>query len=241
MKIIGIDVYATGFRWWVARIGSRAARSSLDSTLVRITTDEGLVGWGETCPVGPTYQPHHAKGARAALMEMAPGLIGCDPTQILTLHRTMDSLLAGHRYAKAAVDIAAYDVTGKKLRLRVVDLLGGAATERVPTYYAVGIGDPDETAAIAADRWRRRGTHACRSRSGIVRSRSISRSYARSGNGWEPRCASPWTATVRSPPGDTLRLSRECPDVPFILEQPCNTVDEFAGFRRRPSSSTYCC
>ena len=28
---------------------------TLDSTLVKITADNGLVGWGETCPVGPTY------------------------------------------------------------------------------------------------------------------------------------------------------------------------------------------
>jgi 4-hydroxyproline betaine 2-epimerase len=103
VKIIGIDVYA--HRLSVVggpyRIASSEV-SELDSTLVRMTTDEGPIGWGETCPVGPTYQPHHANGARAALMEMAPGLIGCDPTQILTLHRTMDGLLAGHRYAKAA-------------------------------------------------------------------------------------------------------------------------------------------
>ena len=81
--------------------------------------------------------------------EMAPGLIGCDPTQLLSLHRTMDGLLAGHAYAKAAIDIAAYDLCGKQLGLRVADLLGGAVTERVPSYYASGIGDPDDIAQVA--------------------------------------------------------------------------------------------
>jgi L-alanine-DL-glutamate epimerase-like enolase superfamily enzyme len=33
---------------------------SLDTTLVKIVADNGLVGWGETCPLGPIYQPHHA-------------------------------------------------------------------------------------------------------------------------------------------------------------------------------------
>jgi len=80
---------------------------ALDTTIVRIVTDNGLIGWGETCPVGPTYQPHHAKGARAALDEMAQGLIGADPLQPVVLRRRMDSLLNGHRYAKAAVDMAA--------------------------------------------------------------------------------------------------------------------------------------
>jgi len=35
---------------------------ALDSTLVKMVTDTGLIGWGETCLVGPTYQPHHALG-----------------------------------------------------------------------------------------------------------------------------------------------------------------------------------
>jgi len=32
----------------------------LDSTLVKIVADNGMFGWGETCPVGSTYQPQHA-------------------------------------------------------------------------------------------------------------------------------------------------------------------------------------
>ncbi|TIL82122.1 MAG: mandelate racemase, partial [Mesorhizobium sp.] len=121
---------------------------ALDTTIVKIVTDNGLIGWGETCPVGPTYQPHHPKGARAALDEMAQGLIGADPLQPVALRRRMDGLLNGHRYAKAAVDMAAYDIMGKQFGMRVADLLGGAVTERVPSYYALGIGEPDEVARI---------------------------------------------------------------------------------------------
>ena len=50
--------------------------TALDSTIVEIVSDTGVSGWGETCPVGPTYQPEHALGARAALHQMAPNLIG---------------------------------------------------------------------------------------------------------------------------------------------------------------------
>src|SRR5699024_9725353 len=77
--------------------------TTLESTLVKITTDTGLVGWGETCPVGPVYQPHHTRGARAALVEMAPGLLGADPTKLGVLHHRMAELLTGHNYAKAAI------------------------------------------------------------------------------------------------------------------------------------------
>ena len=44
---------------------------------------------------------------------MAPGLIG---SEVLPLHRQMDQLLAGHNDAKAALDIAAYDLRGKHLK-----------------------------------------------------------------------------------------------------------------------------
>ena len=48
---------------------------ALDTTLVRIVTDTGATGWGETCPVGPTYAEAHASGARAALIKWHRGLL----------------------------------------------------------------------------------------------------------------------------------------------------------------------
>ena len=76
---------------------------SLDTTLVKIITKSGQIGWGETCPVGPTYAEAHAKGARAALEEIAPGLIGCS-IEPKVIHAKMDSLLNGHNYAKTFIE-----------------------------------------------------------------------------------------------------------------------------------------
>lgn len=121
---------------------------SLNTTLLKVVTDNGLTGWGETCPLGLTYQPHHAKGARAALDEMAQSLIGTDPLQLILLRRRMNALLSGHHYAKATVDIAAYDIMGKHFGMRVADLLGGAVSERIPSYYALGIGEPDKVPGL---------------------------------------------------------------------------------------------
>lgn len=122
---------------------------ALDTTLVRIEADNGIVGWGETCPLGPTYAPAHAAGARAALGALAPGLIGADLTRPLAFHQTMDSLLNGHAYAKAALDIALFDALGHFLGRSVADLLGGQLHETVPSYYAVNIGPAEETARLA--------------------------------------------------------------------------------------------
>ena len=78
---------------------ANAMVTTLDTTLVRLETDCGLVGWGETCPVGPTYAPSHSAGARAALIEMAPQLIGARLDEPLKLQRHMHAILNGHQYA----------------------------------------------------------------------------------------------------------------------------------------------
>ena len=212
---------------------------SLDTTLVKLVTDTGLMGWGETCPVGPTYAPSHALGARAALMEMGQGLIGANPLQPVMLRRRMDGLLNGHRYAKAAIDIAAYDILGKATGLRVADLLGGVALERVPSYYATGVGEPDEIARIAAEKVSEGYPRLQVKISG----RPVEIDIAVLRKVWEVikgkgvRLAADGNRGM--PTRDVLRLSRECPDIPFILEQPCNTIEELAAIRGQVHHGIY--
>jgi hypothetical protein len=74
---------------------SRTTVETPDTTLVKLVSDTGLLGGGETCPIRPAYQPQHALGARAAIAEMAPGLVGAS-LRPLPFRRLMDELLAGH-------------------------------------------------------------------------------------------------------------------------------------------------
>lgn len=211
---------------------------SLKTTLVKLVADNGLVGWGETCPVGPVYQPHHAAGAQAALIEMGPGIVGADPRQPVLLRRRMDNLLNGHRYAKAAVDMAAYDLTGKHVGLRVADLLGGVVTERVPSYYATGIGEPDEMARLAADK-ADQGFPRLQIKIG---GRPIDTDIAVVRKVWERvggRMRLAVDANRALNTRDTLRLSRECRDIPFVLEQPCNTIEEIRSIRPQLDHALY--
>lgn len=204
--------------------------SSLDSTLVRITTDDGTVGWGETCPLGPVYQPHHTAGAVAALSVLAPGLIGADPTRILSLHRRMDGLLSGHGYAKAPIDIAAHDLTGKHFGVRVADLLGGAVTERVPSYFALSPASPDATAERAAERVAE-GYPRLQLKIGgrpiEVDIEAIRRVHERVGD----RVRLAVDANRGLTGSDAIRLSSACADVPIVLEQLCNTIEEIERIR----------
>lgn len=211
---------------------------ALKTTLVRLVGVDGTVGWGETCPVGPTYAESHAAGAVAALTEMAPGLVGSDVWP-LALQRKMDSLLNGHNYAKAAIDMAAHDLIGKKLGLSVAQLLGGAATDKVPSYYATGVGTPDDIARIAREKMEE-GYPRIQVKVGgrpvevdIEVVRKVWEVIGKSGMRLAVDANRGWTTR------DALRISRECPDIPFIMEQPCNTIEDLQKIRPQVHHGIY--
>lgn len=108
-----------------------------DSTIVAVSTEAGLVGYGEVCPLGPAYLPAFAAGARTAIAQIAPALIGLDPTELAVINDRMDRALRGHPYAKSAVDMACWDLLGKATGVPVVTLLGGRRGETFPLYRAI--------------------------------------------------------------------------------------------------------
>ncbi|WP_434053910.1 MAG: enolase C-terminal domain-like protein [Roseibium sp.] len=211
---------------------------ALQTTLVRIVADNGLAGWGETCPVGPTYAEAHALGAQAALQQMAPSLIGQEVRPLL-LNRAMHGALNGHNYAKAAIDIAAHDLLGKTYCVPVADLLGGAARNRVPSYYATGVGAPEEIARIAAEK-RDEGYPRLQIKVG---GRPVEADIETIRKVWETVSGSGMRLAVDGNRGwttrDALRVSRECPEIPFVMEQPCNRIEDLEKIRPQVSHAIY--
>jgi muconate cycloisomerase len=64
---------------------------------------------------------------------------GSDPRSIAVVHDTMDNAVQGHPYAKAALDMACYDISGKAAGLPVYQLLGGAFRDRIEVAHSLGI------------------------------------------------------------------------------------------------------
>ena len=210
---------------------------ALDTTLVRMVSETGLEGWGETCPVGPTYAESHAGGARAALSHLAPALIGVEVAPI-PVRRAMDGVLNGHNYAKAALDIATYDLLGKSTGLRVADLLGGAVTDAVPSYYATGVGSPDDIARLAkekADEGYPRLQVKVGGRPVEIDIEVIRKVWETIGGRMRLAVDGNRGWTTR----DALRVSRECPDIPFIMEQPCDRVEDLEKIRGQVTHAIY--
>jgi L-alanine-DL-glutamate epimerase-like enolase superfamily enzyme len=154
VRVVGVDVFGYRLRYAHSAYVMSGGRSvdALESTVVRVTTDTGVQGWGETCPLGPTYLEAFAGGARAALAELAPALLGVDPRNLGAVHDAMDGALRGHAYAKAALDIACWDVLGKALDVPVSTLLGGVRSPDFPLYVAIPLGPVDAMVAHARDR-----------------------------------------------------------------------------------------
>jgi len=103
--------------------------------LVRVTTDDGLVGWGEAFAYGATEAVCHVVDAA-----LAPMLLGQDPTQIESLvdrmHRAL--MIWGRRglamMAVSGVELALWDLAGKARSVPVYELLGGLCQPRLRVY-----------------------------------------------------------------------------------------------------------
>ncbi len=114
--------------------------------LVKIGTDNGLLGWGEA-PALITWGGDHMRyyGESPTTTKhvvedfMAPILIGSNPLDLEPVLLKMDHAVKGFPYAKAAIDMALYDLAGKYLRVPAYQLMGGAHTERVPLAHSIGI------------------------------------------------------------------------------------------------------
>ncbi len=103
--------------------------------LARITTDDGLVGWGESI----TQFPEANWATKAIIEGMAEFVIGRDPVHNDVIWRSLKDRAWWYgygggisSYAIAAIDIALWDLKGKALGRSVLDLLGGPVHDRLP-------------------------------------------------------------------------------------------------------------
>jgi len=202
-----------------------------DSTLVRLESDDGLVGWGEVCPLGPAYLPAYAAGARAGIAELAPHLLGADPREPEKLQRRMHAALKGHPYAKSAIDIAAWDLLGQATGLPLCTLLGGRHGESFPLYRAISLEAPKAMAARVA-LYRAEGYRRFQLKVGgdvesdVERIRAVAAVLERG----DVLVADANTGWLQH---EALRVIRAVRDVDVFIEQPCASYEECLAVRRR--------
>ena len=197
---------------------------------MRIETDEGIIGHGEVCPLGPVYLPAYAEGARAGIQVLAPALLGQDPTQLVKLNRHMDATLKGHPYVKSAIDMACWDILGQATGQPVCNLLGGRYGDDFLLYRAISQEAPEAMAGKVAG-YRAEGYRKFQLKVGghpetdIERIRAVSAELQRgdvliadANTGWLMHQAA--------------RVVRAVKDIDVYIEQPCETFEECYSIRK---------
>jgi muconate cycloisomerase len=118
--------------------------------LVRVYTDEGITGLGEVSCTPRWSGEDQITAAHFIGTIFAPLLVGQDPCDIERHTVAMRKALAGNPFTKAAVEMALWDILGKRAGLPLYRLLGGAARSSVPLKWSVSGVEPSRAADIAA-------------------------------------------------------------------------------------------
>ena len=120
------------------------------TVLVRVTTSDGAVGWGEATP-DPNVTGETFHGTAETLQrDLAPTLLGRDARDREGAVRALDARVEGVPAAKAALDIALHDLVARALGVPLWVLLGGRSKEFLTISRVVSMGDPRDMARAAA-------------------------------------------------------------------------------------------
>lgn len=118
-----------------------------DHVLVRVHTDDGLIGTAEAPPRPFTYGETQASIISVIHGVFAPQTVGLSPLERETIHARLNRTVANPA-AKAAIDIAMWDLIGQSVGLAVTDLLGGYSN-RMRVCHMIGFAEPSEMVAEA--------------------------------------------------------------------------------------------
>ena len=141
VRITGVTVHVTEIPVLTRRRhGSGEVAGAVKNAILRLDTDAGITGWGEAAPWAVFTGTIEA--AVAALhVYLRPLLIGADPFRVGALMEAADHALVGHPEAKAAMEMALFDIVGQAAGLPVAELLGGRCCDDIALSFSVA--DPD--------------------------------------------------------------------------------------------------
>jgi muconate cycloisomerase len=231
--------------------------------LVKVHTDQGLIGLGEVSCTPRWSGEDQFTAAHFIQSIFAPLLVGKDALDVGTHSQTMRNALAGHPFTKAALEMAFWDLLGKAAGLPVYRLLGGKRRDFVPTKWSISGLSPEKAAGIAA--WAfEQGFRTMKVKVGIDPDQDVQRVRAvrqavgpdvRLGvdaNGaWKPHTAIEMVHRLSEygiyfveqpvPPGDMAWLAevRESIDVPVIADESLYTAQDGLSLIRAGAADVF--
>jgi L-alanine-DL-glutamate epimerase-like enolase superfamily enzyme len=142
VRIVALDTFPVSVPYRHTERSSRVVRDGVTDVIVRLTADDGTVGWGESCSGADT------RSVESAVRSMAPRVLGRSPWQLDAIaHEVFSDGLWGYRtqtacFAFAGIDMALWDLLGKVVGQPLHRLLGGACRAEVDYFYYLS-GDPE--------------------------------------------------------------------------------------------------
>ncbi|HEY1367389.1 MAG TPA: mandelate racemase/muconate lactonizing enzyme family protein [Gaiellaceae bacterium] len=151
MKVAAVETIPVSVPYRHREVSSQVARDGVSDVLVKVTTDDGLVGWGEACCGADTAS------VDAALRAMSPFVIKRDPwnrdaiRRDLFTHGLWQFRTGTGNFAWAGIDMALWDICGRACGRPIWRLLGGLMQSEATYFYYLARGSADELAGQVAD------------------------------------------------------------------------------------------
>ncbi len=154
-KIARIDLFPlrypmTGyFKFFTGPHGSEGRAA----VIVKITADDGTVGWGESLPIAKWSYETLETTVTVLRDYYAPALIGQDPIDIEEAHKEMDKVVApgfstGMPISRSGIDLALHDLTGKLLKKSLAQMWGKPKGGPITLSWTVNVTSLDEIGAV---------------------------------------------------------------------------------------------
>ncbi len=148
LTIQQIDLYKLSIPLIEPFTTSLGTDDNAENVIVKITTKEGIIGFGECSP----YMPINGESQDTCFIVgqyFAKALKGKDPLDIEACIQLMDNIIYGNTSIKSAFDIALYDIAAQHAGVPLYKFIGGANNKTIITDYTVSVGDPEKMAADA--------------------------------------------------------------------------------------------
>jgi L-alanine-DL-glutamate epimerase-like enolase superfamily enzyme len=151
VKVSALETIPVSVPYTQREVSSQVARDGVSDVLVKVTTDDGVIGWGEACCGADTAS------VEAAVQAMSPFVLGRDPWNREAIRRDVFShglwqFRAGTgNFAWAGIDMALWDVCGRAAGVPLWRLLGGLQRDEATYFYYLARDAPEGVAAQVAD------------------------------------------------------------------------------------------
>ena len=151
MRVVKLETFPVSVPYRHTERSARVERGGVSDVIVKLTADNGLVGWGESCSGADTAS------IESALLAMRPFVVGRNPWDTDAIARDVykiglwDYRINTGNFAFAGIDMALWDLCGKDCGMPLYKLLGGALRQAVDYFYYLAVGSPEDVAAQCRD------------------------------------------------------------------------------------------